>query len=494
MADIHELVNIELVDASVNSSRVIQVLSKVSGLAMTPAEIIESVPCIIAEDVPRSMAEKLQRFLEKAGAMVNLKSPGDAEEEELEFELELEDEERLFSPDDLSGTEALRGEGVLEIAPAPDQLSRDESDDLVLDEYPRAADSDRDAGLDGPSEDFGGFSAASTLLDEEADAAEDEELWGTEDDGFESDVEKNAASSDLEKSKKKKFSLPFFTKKVRSDAAGADESDPGGETGEKKGSTLPNGLLAAVVSGFILGALLFGVWGMLSKRRLQRELQAVGAQTPHRAELQQKLDEQAREITRLKQLTAKTDRAAPPQSISPSLVPDGNDSDVLAAILSSFESLKDTHLESLTTSAETQQKASCSRQVLLDGKGTLTYAQVVKRFSAKYTAFDVMRSPSLITPFVAELKIPFKQEIRVGADETSCNAASFTELPTPRHHEFGGFYGIWIVEYLYKNGRWVRKPTVTERNRALYAQAFVNGSPDYARFLIDETLYPGFDN
>ena len=596
MADTLEHVNLELVDAGANTARVIQVLSKVTGLSMPPAEIIESVPCIIAEDVPRAMAEKLQTFLEKAGAMVELREPGAEEEEEFELELdsgeeelelELDDgpeepgdedeeewltseaisgpdvsdegekEEDLFSPDDFPVAEELHEEDLLETPAEPVQASEDEPDAWILDENSHAGEGDSGDGQDGPSDDFGGFSAATPVSDEDVELDEDDDLFGDEeglfgDEGgeeFDAALEEEAAAPKAtdklkglfskvadstkkkdkkkkekpkkkisppkleddndEKPEKKKFSLPFLSKKAgpeaeietESEDTVSDESEPG----EKKASAFPVGLLVPALIGFVIGALLFGVWGMMSKRSLKKELANIRSQTGDLAQLQsqntqlqQKIQQQTKEIESLKQQAADAgepgDRTVTPQSISPSPVPDGANAEVLAAVLSSFEALKNTHIEKLAQSAETQKQAPCSQQVLLDGEGISTYAKVVKKFSSKYTAFDVMRSNSLVTPFVAELKIPFKQEQQTGANEKACNAATLKELPTPRHHEFGNFYGIWTIEYQYKNGKWIRKSTVKEQNRALYEKAFKVGSPDYAKFLIDDKLYPGFKN
>ena len=137
-------------------------------------------------------------------------------------------------------------------------------------------------------------------------------------------------------------------------------------------------------------------------------------------------------------------------------------------------------------------QAPCSYQLLLDGKGTMTYAQVVKKFSAKYTVYDVMKSDSLVTPYIAEFKIPFQMESRTGDSEQACNTATLQQLPTPQHHEFGTYYGYWIIQYEYKNGEWRVKPTVIEKNRALYENAFKLGSPDFAKFRLDTDLFPEF--
>ena len=104
-----------------------------------------------------------------------------------------------------------------------------------------------------------------------------------------------------------------------------------------------------------------------------------------------------------------------------------------------------------------------------------------------------MKSDSLVTPYIAEFKIPFQQEIKIGDTEEACNAATLQQIETPDHHEFGGYYGYWKIEYMYKDGKWVVNSTVIEKNRALYESAFQNGSPDYAKFRIDTKLFPEFE-
>jgi hypothetical protein len=98
----------------------------------------------------------------------------------------------------------------------------------------------------------------------------------------------------------------------------------------------------------------------------------------------------------------------------------------------------------------------------------------------------------LTTPYKAKFKIPFQQEIRTGKTEEACNQAKLQQLETPDHHEFGGYYGYWEIEYEYKDEQWVVNPTVVEKNRALYESAFQHGSPDYAKFRIDTNLFPEF--
>ena len=86
--------------------------------------------------------------------------------------------------------------------------------------------------------------------------------------------------------------------------------------------------------------------------------------------------------------------------------------------------------------------------------------------------------------------LAFQQEIRTGKTEEECDAATFQQVATStKHHEFGSYYGYWTIQYVYKNGKWIVKPTILEKNRALYETAFRQGSPDYAKFLIDTTLF-----
>jgi hypothetical protein len=158
-------------------------------------------------------------------------------------------------------------------------------------------------------------------------------------------------------------------------------------------------------------------------------------------------------------------------------------------LVKAFQTIVERHAQILEDSAASQQETGCSQQVLLDGSGTLTYAQVVKEFSALYTRHDIRRSNSLLTPYTAELKIPFQQQIRTGATQNACNKAALQKPETPPHHEFGGYYGYWTLEYDYIGGEWVLRSTVEERNRALYENAFQKGSPDYARFTIEEPLF-----
>jgi len=187
-------------------------------------------------------------------------------------------------------------------------------------------------------------------------------------------------------------------------------------------------------------------------------------------------------------------KSGAPPGITPSLEP-GTLLPAEASIVSAFEELKDRHAQSLEASEAAQRQAGCSPQILLDGKSTETYAQIVRKFTAKYTSFDIVRSDSLITPYQAEFKIPFQEEIRTGNSEAACNSAQFQQQPTTTvHHEFGSFYGYWIIQYEYRNGQWRVKSTVIEKNRDLYESAFQTGSPDAAKFLLNTNLYPELKN
>ncbi len=190
-------------------------------------------------------------------------------------------------------------------------------------------------------------------------------------------------------------------------------------------------------------------------------------------------------------LSAQAEGAPGPTSITPTVMPDGGTA-VYNALVKAFEELKNAHALSLERSYNTQKQAGCSQQMLLDGENTITYAQVVRRFTSQHTAYDIMKSDSLVTPYIAELKVPFQEEIRTGSSESACKSANFQQFPTPKHHEFGGYYGYWTIQYVYKDGKWQLKPTVIEKNRALYDKAYQVGSPDHAKFVIDYDMFPEF--
>lgn len=65
-------VGIFLIDAGDHPDRVLVVLSKVKGLLMPPQQALKKTPCLFATNIPKSIAEKLQRFLQQAGATVAL--------------------------------------------------------------------------------------------------------------------------------------------------------------------------------------------------------------------------------------------------------------------------------------------------------------------------------------------------------------------------------------------------------------------------------------
>jgi hypothetical protein len=162
------------------------------------------------------------------------------------------------------------------------------------------------------------------------------------------------------------------------------------------------------------------------------------------------------------------------------------------ALVREFQSVVERHAQILEDGYTAQSEAGCSQQVLLDGNSTMTYAQVVKQFSARYTRSDIRRSNSLVTPYIAEFKIPFQQEIRTGSTQEACQAAILQTFDLPPHHEFGGYYGYWTLEYAYKDGEWILNTTAIERNRDLYESAFQKGSPEYAKFKIDTNIFSGF--
>ncbi len=111
MTDAQDRVSLALIEAGDHKDRVIHILSKVKGLDMAPEQIVNSTPCTIAANVPRHLAEKLQGFLEQAGAMVLLES-----------------EDVLFSAEDLP-VAADEEDGLPETA--DDFASTDEQEDFA---------------------------------------------------------------------------------------------------------------------------------------------------------------------------------------------------------------------------------------------------------------------------------------------------------------------------------------------------------------------------
>ena len=548
MTDSQELVSLELIDAGDHKDRVVQVLSKVKGLSMPPEQIINSTPCTIASDVPKSLAEKLQSFLEKAGAMVMIESEEDLfspddlpiyEEEEEEVELEVEVE-----VDEGGGEE----EGELEAEFSEEFLAPSGDDDWLAETFPEASSKD---------DDLAGDFQVATLPEEEEEIEEEEEaelefeekasgkfqkllahLPGKKE---KKSVEDTGAEETSEKAKKK-FALPSLPKFRREKTEEAEEPTEGkegkvpflskfrksakeapeglGEDVEAKEKMPSGGLLSyllPLVVGFLIGAVIMGGWGWYSVRSTQREAdqrlsnerQDIAQQIQeHSAQLKTTVKTQAQELETLRQqnteLTGQLDtltaqlgeaKAQTPQRLIPSPASEpGALTPGQESIVSAFQEVKERHTQSLENGYEAQKQAPCSYQVLLDGKGTMTYAQVVKKFTAKYTVYDIMKSNSLITPYLAEFKIPFQLEMRTGESEQACNANSLQTLPAPVHHEFGSYYGYWTIQYEYKNGKWWVKPTVIEKNRDLYENAFKLGSPDFAKFRLDTELFPDFKN
>ncbi len=556
MTDSHEHVNLELINVGAHKDRVILVLSKVKGLTMTPEESVQSVPCIIARDVPRQLAEKLQGFLKQVGATVSLgqeladeeeflviddvadvREVGGAGEDTLAFEAE-EEHDDLFSPDDLP----IVGDSTERSEPSADEAEFT-ADNWALEHS--STEPDESAGdVGGPSEDFGGFSAVDPHAIPDV---EEDELFGEEGDEFadfldgDDDLKHQPQKPGILQSLLSRFPKGISSSKKKPDkkpivktTKGATENDgkkPGkgltwlslpklgktprpaadediDESAGKKTLVLPGGsaLIPAVI-GFLIGFLLAGAWGWFSigsaRRDAEQQLATYRRQLTSQSqtqsqELESKVQQQALDIQNLTsqniELRQQLGHVQSPQSIVPSTIPEDGQIPLVQSLVSSFGELKHRHLQSLEQSLEAQKQAGCAEQVLLDGEGTLTYAQVIKRFSAKYATFDIMRSNSLMTPYVAELKVPFQQEIRTGDSEASCHEAKSFQLLTPKHHEFGTYYGYWIIQYVFKDGNWMVKPAVIERNRALYEKSFQVGSPDHAKFLIDNTIFPEFQN
>lgn len=555
MTDSQDRVSLALIEAGDHKDRVIHVLSKVKGLSMAPEQIVNSTPCTIAANVPRPLAEKLQGFLEQVGAMVLLESE-DAMFSAADLPMAAAEEEALPTPDDFAPSDEQEdiipsgGEEFLEEFPPPVE------EDWLADAFPQASTRDDEllgdfqaAPLGGPSPEMDENEQAEYDFDQEPEASEAKpggrfaqlgaiwsKLKGPK-------QKKSTDTAQPERGKKKltlpSFSLPKFGKsrdkepleartrapKKSSFFAGfrkpASEAEPlsaqtqepeftADEEEPTRKKLIPDQALHYLVPalvGFLCGAIIMGVWGWASIRATQQKVEAetdrqiqqfdqqVAQQIEqHSANLKALITQQQATIEQLTrqnmELTGQSSQT--PSSVTPSLEPAA----VLpgeAAIVSAFETLKARHAQSLENASEAQQRAKCSLQVLLDGKSTETYAQIVRTFTAKYTSYDVMRSTSLITPYLAEFKIPFQQEIRTGGSEGACNAAQLRRMPTAtKHHEFGSFYGYWVIQYEYKQGKWRVKPTVIEKNRDLYASAFQNGSPDFAKFSLDTALFPEF--
>lgn len=505
-------VRLEMVNVGAYENRVFQVLSKVKGLSQAPEALVGSTPCIIADDIPKEMAEKLQGFLEKAGAEMRIVSMNEPEED-------------LFSPDDLPSE-------------STDDMPEFTPDDWALGASAPSGDSEFEMEDDGgPSDEFGGFSAVEPSSIPESDEDTADELFGESAAEEEGDAMTDA---EPEEKPKKKMSFPalpkfgkskkkaekttddadeampakekpslssLFKKKPRPETDEPDDTAPDEESGvKKKPAANPMLMLAA---GLLVGALLFGFggWWLGSSSAPDAppvDEAALQEAQNQNAQLQTAVDQRAQEVQALTQEKAalqqeldalKTQAAnapAPsPQSIEPSQTPDAGQTPDQAALITSFKALSDKHAVALENSYDAQKQAACSKQALLDGSGETAYAQIVRKFSAKFTSFDILENNSLLTPYLAELKMPFQMEIRTGKTEQACQAAKLKPADTSSHPEFGTFYGVWTVQYAYRDGKWSVKSAVIEKNRALVAKAYKVGSPDSAKFALDFSLYPG---
>ena len=525
MGDANDRVRLKMVNAGEFQPRVIQVLSKVKGLPQSPDELVNSTPCVIADDVPRSVAEKLQGFLEKAGARMQIEDAGAPEED-------------LFTPDDLPGAD--------DFAASP-EAGGEAAGDWSLDDdtpFPGADHLEVEEESSSPSDEFDGFSAADASAAALEAGEEAEEIFGAEGETAETEAaaeaealkqgklagflaglkkpkaEKKPAkpaktqeiepeSSEEETPRPKPTLSSLFKKKSRTEE-NAPESEAEGETPEENADRK---MVLLVVAGFICGALLAGIVGWLIGSSSAPAPDAPPAQAvdsaalqeaqTQNADLQAKVSQQAQEIQALTQQkdalaqeveSLKTQAAAAPtpKSIEPSQSPDAGATPDPNALIAAFEEIRSRHAGSMESAYDVQKQAKCSQQLLLDGDGSMTYAQVVRKFSTKFTSFDILATNSLIAPYAAELKIPFQEELRTGKTEQACNAAPLKPLDAPPHPEFGSYYGYWTIQYLYRGGKWVVKPTVIERNRALYEKAFKVGSPDIAKFALDTALFPEF--
>lgn len=510
-------VRLEMVNVGAYENRVLQVLSKVKGLSQAPEALVISTPCIIADDIPKDMAEKLQGFLEKAGAEMRIVSMSEPEED-------------LFSPDDLPMSDDFSAPGE-----STDDMPEFTPDDWALGaSSPDAAQNEEeDAG--GPSDEFGGFSAVDTTSI--ADENTEDELFGENAAASEKDdmtdapepeetPKKKLAFPSLPKfgkskekaekpheteeeegvSEKKKPSLSsLFKKKPRLEADESDEAEPIEESGVKK---KPAAALM-LVAGLLIGALLFGFGGWWLGKSSAPDAPPVDdaalqeAQNQN-AQLQAAADQQAQEVQTLTQQNAALQQeldalkaqaanapAPSPQSIEPSQTPDMGQTPLEDTLIASFKTLSEQHAAVLENSYDAQKQAACMKQLLLDGSGETAYAQIVRKFSAKFISFDILKNNSLLTPYLAELKMPFQMEIRTGKTEQACQSATLKPADTSSHPEFGTFYGVWTIQYAYRDGKWNVKSAVIERNRALVAKAYKAGSPDSAKFALDFSLYPG---
>lgn len=478
MSDLNDRVSIELIDAGEHKDRVALVLSKVKGLAMSPQRIVSSTPCTVATNVPRQAAEKLQEFLEKAGAMVML----EGEEEELIAPEEslLPEEEEQAEIEELSPADELP-------EPSEEELFSEAEEETTVPDFPSP-----------------GLPESET---EESETGEEKEggifqkfLSGLPQLGR----KKEQAEAEAEKPEKKP-PLAFLSK-FRKKTTGEELSgEPPAETREtaegskKKIPSLMSHPASLVAVGFLAGAFVAAILGWrqilsLQQERIDFEIQTANQIKAHSAELKNMVTQLFQENTALKeQIAALTAQLG--ENRQPTPLPTSETAEMTPLqkeLVQSFQELMAIHAQSLENGYDTQKQAGCLQQLLLDGKSTYTYAQVVKKFNSKYVRYEIMKSNSLTAPYIANFKIPFQQEIRTGETAEACNKATLQQLETPDHHEFGGYYGYWEIEYAYQDGKWVVNSTVVEKNRALYESAFQLGSPDYAKFRINTELFPEF--
>jgi len=520
MADSDDRVRIELVDAGDHKDRVVMVLSKVKGLTMSPQQLVQHVPCTVATDVPANVAETLKDYLQKAGAMVMLER--DQEEEE---------EEELFSADEFSMDEAPdigeAGFGAdeaddlleFEAVPGPDMgdvPDFEEEDDLIFttDEMATPSESAEDNEDDAESVSdaeaepvpppkgnvfqklLASFPAIGGKKNLPESSAEDTGIPPVDHETDEVPPKKSPLAF-LEK-----FRKPRPGRETPEDETSAEITEISKSFGKKTPDFLSSPV-AYVLVGIVAGGLIMGTWGWRGIQKQRQKLEDYEIQTAqqiedHSAALKEQVAQLSQYTEQLQQdnaaLTTELEEVKKrPSSIAPT------DSPLEMMpweehMMRTFHAVMERDAQILEDSIAAQTEAGCSQQVLLDGNGTLTYAQVIKQFSALYTRYDIRRSDSLITPYVAELKIPFKQEMKTGATQGACDSATLQALPTPEHHEFGGYYGYWTLEYYYQNDEWHLNTTVFERNRALYESAFQKGSPDYAKFKIDPKIFPELSN
>ena len=536
MTDVYDRISIELIDAGEHKDRVALVLSKVKGLTMTPQEIVNSAPCTVATDVPENIAEKLKDYLEKAGAMVMLEG-GKAREEELLSSDELpEPEEAQEAPEVL--TESAEISEPEEASEFEDALEFE-----VVQESEESLEFGQTEELIGPSEEelFGEaeevtapeFPEPPELSESEVEEREVPEepkvgkfqqllsgLPGIGRKQKQSKAETFAETESEVETGGKKSPLAFLAKFRKSKQISEEESEEQRETppegvmehadvaggGRKiKAPDLMSNPVVLLIVGALAGAVIAGGLGMMVINSMKQDRQDYEIETARKieeesAELKNLVQRWSQEAQTLREknaaleqqsatLIAQLEEAREVKSIFPSQMP----AEMVPweeELVKSFQEVMTRHAQGLEKGIDAQKQAGCSQQLLLDGKSTYTYAHVVKIFNAKHTRYDIRRDDSIITPYVAEFKIPFQQEIKTGKDKKTCTDATLKQLETPEHHEFGGYYGYWTLEYWYKDGKWVLNQTVIERNRALYESAFQNGSPDYAKFRIDTDLFP----